>query len=147
MNKIYVGLALIALFSVSAQAQDKGVLAKGPTPKSNVSISSDLCSKAERHIEGLAKDVAVIESQLQREDSAARATIKNLQIVSAYQQIDTALNQMSGWKCNPLQWIPSSLHYRQAAEDCSLALRAIGELRDQYVKKSCDQSNWVRAER
>ena len=146
MNKTYAGLALFALL-VSAHAQDKGILVKGSAPKNNASTVSDLCSKAERHIEGLAKDVAVIEGQLQREDSAARATIKNLQIVSAYQQIDIALNQMSAWKCNPLQWIPSSAHYRQAVEDCSLAIRAIGESRDQYVKKSCDQSNWIRAER
>ena len=146
MNTTDVGLALVAVL-VSAHAQDKGVLAKGSAPKSNASTPSDLCTKAERHIDGLAKDVAVIEIQLQREDSAARATFKNLPIVSAYQQIDIALNQMSAWKCNPLPWIPSSAPYRQAAEDCSLAMRAIGESRDQYVKKSCDQSNWVKAER
>jgi predicted signal transduction protein with EAL and GGDEF domain len=146
MKKTNVGLVLIALV-VSVHAQEKGVLAKAASAKSNASAYADLCSKAELHIEALVKDVAVIESQLQREDSAARATVKNLQIVSAYQQIDSALNQMNTWKCNPLQWIPTSLYYKQAAEDCALASRAIGESRDQYVKKSCDRSNWVRSER
>jgi len=101
------------------------------------SAGATTCADLEKSVDWSTKLIASEISEGIGDDSAPRATLKEIRISNEWKKIDISINLMAQNKCSPLAYTPNPANYLTAALNCSMA-RTKGE-NDTIV---CNKQEW-----